>query len=142
MVFHWPLNRFVITASTIGMVGSSVCIGLLINSQYKVLKKPYCQLALEELQKNQAALNLIGAPIQINRPDLIDKSQKFEASFTDIKVPFEGSKKKGMLHLVADRKIDDNVLLFYFYLYYINNFCEIFNYILGLASQEARGYTR
>lgn len=48
-------------------------------------------------------MDLIGKPIKINRPDLIDKSQQFGALFTNINVPFEGAKKSGNLQIEADR---------------------------------------
>lgn len=48
-------------------------------------------------------MDLIGKPIKINRPDLIDKSQLFGALLTDISVPFEGANKSGSLQIEADR---------------------------------------
>src|SRR5699024_10624290 len=103
MVFRFPLNRYVITASLIGVAGSAISIGMLVKAQYRVVQKPYCTKALELLERNQVAMELIGKPIQIQRPDLIDKSQRFEALLTDINVPFEGAHKSGNLHIEADR---------------------------------------
>src|SRR6218665_3611222 len=104
MVFRYPLNRFVITAGVIGMSGSIIGIILLRRAQYRVLKKPYCKKALDQLQQNLTAVELIGKPIEIVRPDVIDKKQIFGATITDINLPFKGSKKSGMLHIIADRK--------------------------------------
>ncbi|KAI2810326.1 cytochrome oxidase assembly protein 1 [Blomia tropicalis] len=104
MVFHWPLRRFVIAASLIGVAGSTISIGLLIKAQYRVIQKPYCQEALQLLQNNSIAMELIGRPIEIKRPDVIDKNQIFGTLRTDINVPFVGSNKSGLLHIEADRK--------------------------------------
>ncbi|KAH9391048.1 hypothetical protein TYRP_006640 [Tyrophagus putrescentiae] len=103
MIFRFAPNRYVITAAVIGMAGSGISIALLMRAQRRVLEKPYCSQALELLERNDLVTDLIGKPIKINRPDLIDKSQQFGALFTDIRVPFEGANKSGNLHIEADR---------------------------------------
>lgn len=109
MVFHWPLNRFVIIASGIGVVGSSACLFQLRRSQYQVLQRPYCKLALDLLEKNSAAIDLIGTPIKLMPPDLIEKSNRFEDLEIDLSVPLEGSKKSADLRIFADRNtIEDD----------------------------------
>ena len=108
MIFRIPLNRYVITASLIGMGGSTIGIAMLMKAQYRVLAKPYCTQALELLEANQLAVDLIGKPIKISRPDLIDKSQHFGSLLTDIVIPFTGAHKSGNLRIEADRATVEN----------------------------------
>lgn len=103
MVSGVPMSRLVMTASAIGIVGSVTCIGLVLRSQYKVLGQPYCVDAFQVLEKNKVAMELIGTPIRIRRPEVIDKRQIFGPLLTDIKVPFSGSKQSGQLHIIAKR---------------------------------------
>lgn len=103
MVFHWPLRRFVIIASSIGVIGSAACLIQLRKSQYDFLKRPYCKLAFDILEKNTYATDIIGTPIRFIPPDLIDKSNMFQDLEVDFSVPLEGSKKSAALRVFADR---------------------------------------
>lgn len=97
------MNLLVQTACGIGIIGSGTCILLVFRSQYKVLKQPYCVEAFQKLEKNKVAMELIGSPIQMLRPEVIDKKQIFDTLLTDIKVPFKGHKQSGELHILAKR---------------------------------------
>ena len=101
MIFKIPMNRLVITASLVGVVGASVCHGLNIRAQYRVLKKQYCLKATELIKNNQTAMDLIGEPWELLRPKMVDKEQIFGQDLIDINVPFRGDKKNGLLHIIA-----------------------------------------
>ncbi|XP_075677065.1 uncharacterized protein LOC113793754 [Dermatophagoides pteronyssinus] len=99
-----PLNRYVITASALGVVGSTICIITLKYSQYSVLRKPFCAMAIEEINRNEAALRLVGEPVKIQPPDLVDKQRnRVGQDQADFWLPFQGSKRNGLLHIEADR---------------------------------------
>ncbi|OTF74286.1 hypothetical protein BLA29_010002 [Euroglyphus maynei] len=110
-ILRLPLNRYVITASAIGVVGSSICIFTLKYSQYSVLRKPFCTMAIEEMNRNQVALRLVGEPLKIQPPDLVDKQRNLVGlNRADFWLPFQGSKRSGILHIEADRiEQSDNI---------------------------------
>lgn len=102
-----PTNRYIITAALIGVVGSSTCIGALKYSQYSILKRPFYTIAIEELSKNKAAIDIIGE-FHVNPPDLVDKTKnKIGKNEVDFWVPFNGSKQNGNLRIIA-KQVENN----------------------------------
>lgn len=102
-LMSWPTHRYILTASFMGVAGSSICLAALISRENQILKKDYTVHALELLENNEAAMQVIGPPINFNRPSLTDKSNVFGTLQVDFKLPIQGSKKSGLLHIVADR---------------------------------------
>ncbi|UXI23322.1 transmembrane and TPR repeat-containing protein 1 [Sarcoptes scabiei] len=101
-----PLNRLVITASTLAILGSGICISTLLWAQKQILKRPYCKLALDKMKSNEAVIEFVGKPIHLKSPDLIDKSNKIESDRCDLWIPFVGSKKQGQIRVVAQKLSD------------------------------------
>ncbi|KAF7495589.1 hypothetical protein SSS_06611 [Sarcoptes scabiei] len=81
-----PLNRLVITASTLAILGSGI--------------------SLDKMKSNEAVIEFVGKPIHLKSPDLIDKSNKIESDRCDLWIPFVGSKKQGQIRVVAQKLSD------------------------------------
>ena len=103
-----PLNRYVITASAIGVIGSTICIVALKYTQYSILKRPFCTMAIEQVNRNEAALRLVGEPLKIQPPNLVDKQRnRVGTNHADFWLPFHGTKRNGALHIEAEYRIEN-----------------------------------
>lgn len=66
----------------------------------KVKSRPYYQSAMDSLNRNPQALEVIGKPIKIDYVDFSEESNKFTPNEAFFKIPVRGSKLSG--HLVVD----------------------------------------
>ena len=96
------------TAGLIGLVGAGVSLIIVNKTRDRVFKEDYYIKALQVLQQNKRAMDLIGPPLKKYRIDLSDRYNCFEPLSTRIKMQFKGTKRRGDLLIWADRQLTQN----------------------------------
>ncbi|XP_072431778.1 cytochrome c oxidase assembly factor 1 homolog [Chiloscyllium punctatum] len=88
----------------LGIVSGGGCAVMYYLMQQNFAKSEYYKLAIEELNKNDTALEALGAPpLHIRNIKLTDRNNHVDGKSARIKIPVCGSKSAGYLHTYSVR---------------------------------------
>ena len=98
------------------LVGLSGVVGLVMTGsiiyRHRRIQKnitkglPY-QLAVKELESHSNVCKLLGRPISLKQLDLSDKQVRIDRMYASLKIPFDGSKRSGVIHAVVKKREED-----------------------------------
>ncbi|XP_007895813.1 cytochrome c oxidase assembly factor 1 homolog [Callorhinchus milii] len=88
----------------LGIVSGGGCAVMYYLIQKGFSKSEYYKLGLEQLNKHNKALEILGAPpLQVRNIRLFDKSNCVDGNSAKIKIPVGGTKSAGYLHTFSVR---------------------------------------
>lgn len=91
-----------------GVAGGAVASGILYlaytRHQFLLRREPYFRKALNVLEGNTRAVDMLGKPIKVKNINLLSKEVVLEEDKVNMAIPIRGSIACGLLHVKAHRE--------------------------------------